>query len=480
MKKHTVAAFFTAAILFLNSCSSDPVTGKKELMLLSEEQEVELGKQADPEIVAQFGLYQDPALQQFMQEKGQQMAAISHRSKLEHHFKVLDSPVINAFAVPGGYVYFTRGILAHFNNEAQFAGVLGHEIGHVAARHSAQQQSKGVLAQFGLVLGRIIAPEFEGFANAASQGVGLLFLKFGRDDERESDRLGVEYATKLGYDAAEMADFFNTLQRTQESSDGEEMPNFLSTHPASAERSKTVRQLADKWQQEANLTDAKVNRETYLKLIDGLIYGEDPKQGYVEKEVFYHPELRFRFPIPTDWRHENSPQHFQMAPKDGKAMMLLTLAQGESLEAVAEQVLKQNSLQAQQTKQVTVNGLPALAIVADQVQQQQVSLRVLTYLIQYNGNIYSIMGVASPAEFENYAPEFEHTMQNFARLTDSEKINRQAERIRIKTLSRSSTLAQALRSFQVLDSRLDELAILNGMQLDDQLSQGTMIKVVSR
>jgi predicted Zn-dependent protease len=111
-------------------------------------------------------------------------------------------------------VYFTRGILAHFNNEAQFAGVLGHEIGHVAARHSAQQQSKGVLAQFGLVLGRIIAPEFEGFANAASQGVGLLFLKFGRDDERESDRLGVEYATKLGYDASQMADFFMTLQRT--------------------------------------------------------------------------------------------------------------------------------------------------------------------------------------------------------------------------------------------------------------------------
>ncbi len=475
-----MAAFAMAALMIINSCSSDPVTGKKELMLLSEEQEIELGRQADPEIVAQFGLYPDEALQRFMQEKGQQMAAVSHRSQLEHQFKVLDSPVINAFAVPGGYVYFTRGIMAHFNNEAQFAGVLGHEIGHVAARHSAQQQSKGVLAQFGLVLGRIIAPEFEGFANAASQGVGLLFLKFGRDDERESDRLGVEYATKLGYDAAEMADFFNTLQRTQESSGAEEMPSFLSTHPASAERYKTVRQLAEKQQQQEGLTDAKVNRESYLKLIDGMIYGEDPKQGFVENEVFYHPELRFSFPLPADWRYENSPQHFQMAPKDGKAMMMLTLIQGESLEAAAQQLLQNNQLQAQETKQLTVNGLHALAIVADQVQQQQATLRVLAYLIEFRGNIYTIMGVTTPAEFANYAPHFERTMQGFASLSDPEKLNRQPDRIRIKTLPRSSTLAQALRNFQVPEARLDELAILNGMQLDDQLPQGTMIKVVAR
>ena len=235
------------ALLIFLGCAKNPVTGKRDLMLLSENQEVAMGQESDPEIVAYFGLYEDKQLQQFIKEKGQKMAAISHRKNLKYEFKIVDSPVVNAFAVPGGYVYFTRGIMAHFNNEAEFAGVLGHEIGHITARHSAKQYSNAMLAQIGLVAGVMIAPEFAQFADAAQQGVQLLFLKFGRDAESQSDELGVEYSTKINYDAQQMADFFGTLQQLQKQSGAEEVPDFLSTHPNPGDRQKSVTKLAADW-----------------------------------------------------------------------------------------------------------------------------------------------------------------------------------------------------------------------------------------
>ena len=216
MKRFLYAFSAVVAFLLLESCAKNPVTGKRDFMLMSTEQEIAMGQQSDPEIKNYFGLYEDPKLQKFIEEKGQQMAAVSHRKDLKYHFKIVDSPVVNAFAVPGGYVYFTRGIMAHFNNEAEFAGVLGHEIGHITARHSAKQYSNAMLAQIGLAAGMIFSPELAQFGDLASQGVQLLFLKFGRDAESQSDRLGVEYSTKIGYDAQEMAGFFATLDRLRE------------------------------------------------------------------------------------------------------------------------------------------------------------------------------------------------------------------------------------------------------------------------
>lgn len=485
MNKHTTFGIVTAVFLLFNSCATNPVTGKKDFVLMSEEQEIALGQQSDPAVLAQFGLYENQQLQSFIQAKGEAMAAVSHRSKLTYQFKVVDSPVVNAFALPGGYVYFTRGILAHFNNEAQFAGVLGHEIGHVAARHSVQQQTKATLAQVGLIAGMIISPEFAQFGDAASQGLGLLFLKFGRDDERESDRLGVEYSSKVGYDAEEMADFFLTLNRLQ-SQNGQAIPDFMSTHPNPADRYETVNQLAFDWKKQLNMTVANVNRNNYLKLIDGLVYGEDPRQGFVENNAFYHPELKFKFPIPATWQHQNSPQQFQMAPQDGKAIMNLTLAPGETLEAAAQQTLKQFSLQVVDSKSTTVNGLPALAVIADQQQQQQAQqqqtqvIRTLTYFIKYGGNIYSIMGISTANDFNNYTQAFTNTMENFSALTDPEKLNRQPERIKVETVNQTATLSQIFQRNNIKEDRMQELAILNGMELNDRVEKGTMIKLFSR
>ena len=180
---------------------------------MSESQEIALGQEADPSIIAEYGLYDNATLQNFITAKGKEMAAISHRSNLPFQFKIVDSPVVNAFALPGGYVYFTRGIMGHFNNEAEFAGVLGHEIGHVAAKHAARQQRDQLLGQILLMGGIIFSEKFRQFADVAQQGVGLLFLKNSRDHESESDKLGVEYSTKIGYDAHQMAGFFKTLKK---------------------------------------------------------------------------------------------------------------------------------------------------------------------------------------------------------------------------------------------------------------------------
>ncbi|WP_245318712.1 M48 family metalloprotease [Hymenobacter elongatus] len=443
------------------------------------------GAQPDPQIVAQFGLLESPTLQRFIDDKGMQMGRISDRPADVKGFTVVDSPVINAFAAPDGHVYFTRGIMAHFNNEAQFAGVLGHEIGHITARHGQKQQTRSTVASGALLLGSIFSKRVAQIAQPLSQGVGLVFLKYGRDDERESDQLGVKYSSKIGYDAAQMADFFLTLQRNEQASGAGGVPAFLSSHPNSADRYKTVQQLAATQKQQLGKTTLSVNRDKYLRLIEGLPYGEDPRQGFVEGGAFYHPDLKFSFPIPAGWKSQNSPSQFQMGEPGGKAVILLIPAGGSSLDAAAESLSKQLNLQSPQASRTTVNGFPAIAIQGDQVGQDQsgqqgVTARTLTYLIQDGKSIYAMVGLTSPASFDTYAPQFQRTAQGFARLTDASKLNRQPERIRIKTVKTSTTLAAALAANGVPSARREELAILNGMQLTTRLPAGTLFKAVGK
>jgi predicted Zn-dependent protease len=486
MKKITLLAGLAYCIIFFNNCARNPVTGKSQVVLMSEAQELAMGKEADPQIIAQFGLYEDKALQDFITQKGKQLAAISHRPNLAYEFKIVDSDVLNAFATPGGYVYFTRGIMAHFNNEAQFAGVLGHETGHITARHSVAQQRNAMLGQLGIIAGVVINPNLARFAETASQGLGLLFLKFGRDAERQADQLGVEYSSKIGYDAKEMAGFFLTLERKGEGSEGAELPEFLSTHPNPGDRNVTVNKLAEEWKTKLNLTNAIVNRNSYLQRIEGIVYGEDPRQGFLENSVFYHPVLKFQFPTPQGWNYQNTPQQVQLAPKDGKALLMMTHAPGKTLQEAASTFVQQNNLRVMDSKQTTVNGLQAIAIIADpapaqgqqQQQQQQQAIRILAHLIQYGEAIYLMLGVSATADFNQFTPYFNNAMQGFRQLTDQSKINKKPERIRLKTVQTSTTLEQALRSSSTTEKRLQELAILNGMKLTDRVAPGTMIKVI--
>ena len=339
IKTFSVILLTVSLVLLIPSCAINPVTGQRQLMFMSEEQEVALGAQYDPTVISTFGLYEDEALLNFITEKGTEMGKISHRPNLQYHFRLLDSPVVNAFAVPGGYIYLTRGILAQFNNEAELMGVLGHEMGHVTARHTAQQQTRQQLSQVALAAGMIAVPEVAQFANEAAAAMELLFLSFSRANEREADRLGVEYSSKIGYDAHKMADFFEVLNKMQMASSHQGVPTWMSTHPDPGQRNIAVNQTTEEWQANLPAQSYAINTNEYLEMINGIVYGENPRHGFVENSMFYHPDLAFQFPVPKNWTLINSPLQVQLVPEDKNAAMLFELSQEKGADVVAQKTI---------------------------------------------------------------------------------------------------------------------------------------------
>lgn len=483
MKRLNFTLLLILSGLLFYQCSRNPVTGKKQLNLMSEAQEKQMGQEADPQVMAEYGKYEDPSLQAFISEKGQQMAKVSHRPEHGYTFQIVSSPIVNAFAVPGGYVYFTRGIMAHFNNEAEFAGVLGHEIGHITARHANAQAKDQLLTQVGLIGLLIASPAAAQFAEALSQGAQLLLMKFSRAHESQSDELGVEYSTKIGYNSHEMANFFSTIGRISEKA-GQRLPAFLSTHPDPGDRFNRVHKLSDKIQETVDKSSLQINRDQYLRRIHGLMYGEDPNEGYVEGGVFYHPQLKFRFPVPTGWQTQNSPSQFLMAEPNGKAMMILTLGQGTTFDEVIANTNKQFSLAPLRSENRTVNGYRAVAVLSTQQvpQGQQAPAEadkpmILSYYIQKDNLIYCIHGVCANKDYQSFQNLFLNTMEGFNNLTDPSKINVYPEYVQIVNAARSATLQEHLSGYGIPQNRHEEFAILNGMQLKDIVTEGKLFKI---
>lgn len=479
----TEISLLFAAIVMIASCAVNPVTGKKQLMLMSEQQEIAMGLQYDPQVISTFGEYKDDDLLAFIQEKENEMGKISHRPNIEFHVRILDSPVVNAFAIPGGYVYLTRGILAQLNNEAELTGVLGHEMGHITARHSVSQQSKQELGSLLLIGGMIVSKDLQQYADYAMQGMQLLFLRFSRDDEREADRLGVEYSSQIGYDAHKMADFFEVLNKMSMSSEVAGVPTFMSTHPDPGDRYNSVNQKATEWQTKLQLPEYKVNGDSYLRMIDGIVYGEDPRQGYVEGDIFYHPELKLKFSFPTGWKLENQPTQVRMAPPDGKAVIIFTMSSKKTLEEASQDAIDQLQLTLLESKKTTVNGMQALSAVSKQVSQdqstgQQQTIMVLSYFIDYNNAFYVFHGVSAEADFNTYLSTMESTMKNFSSLTDQSKLNVKPKRIIIKKVQHAGTLADALNYYGIQQKQMNEVALLNEMSVTDQVPAGKLIKIV--
>jgi predicted Zn-dependent protease len=450
---------------------------------MSEAQEIALGLSYDPQVIATFGEYPDKNLQNFIQSRGAELGKISHRPNLEYHVKVIDSPVVNAFAVPGGYIYLTRGILAQLNNEAELEGVMAHEMGHIAARHTVSQQSKQQIGQLLLIGGMIASEKFAQYAQYALQGMQLLFLKFSRDDERQADALGVEYSSKLGYDAHKMADFFKVLQKMSLSESQGGIPTFLSTHPDPGDRYNDVNKSATEWQTQLNLGTYKVNQDAYLQMIDGLIYGEDPKQGYVEGNTFYHPELKFKFSFPDGWKLENSPLQVSITPSDQKALMLFTMSSQKTLESAVDTTIAQYKLTLQDSKKTTVNGLQAIVIQCKQVSQDQSTGATQTnivrsYFISHGGLIYVFHGVAAETDFVTYGSIMNSSMTTFSDLTDASKINVKPKKVEIVKVQRAGTLSDAFVYYRVPQKQYNELALLNDIELTDQVQSGKLIKII--
>ncbi len=477
MKKVLIALLGMAIIII--GCSRNPVTGKRMLSFMSEEGELRIGAENDPAIVAQYGLYDDKAMASFITKKGKEMGKMSHKPDLNYTFRLLDSPMVNAFALPGGYVYFTRGIMAHFNNEAEFAGVLGHEIGHITARHGAKQYTKQVASNVVMMAGMIASPAFRQFSDVAGQGLGLLLLKYSRDHESQSDQLGVIYSTNIGYDSHEMADFFATLKRLSAEAGADGIPNFLSTHPDPADRYEKVHEYTDHVREKKSSSKTyKVNRDQYLNMIDGLVYGDDPKQGFAENNVFYHPELKFEFPYPDGWSINNMPTQVQMGPSNGEALMLFTLAAESTLEAAFNAQVTSDKLQTLDKNGFKVDGMQVLAGEFLQAGQNG-NIKILTYFIKDGSRIYKMHGMALESNFGKYKSTFDRNFSQFKKLTDPDKLNRKAMTIDIYTVTKDAKLRAILSSNGIPTALLNDVAILNGMELNDVIKKGEKIKLVA-
>lgn len=465
------------------SCSVSHVTGKKQFLLISEEQEIQMGREYDPQVLATFGEYKNDKVLAFLVQKERELAAVSDWPELTYHIRILDSPVVNAFAVPGGYIYLTRGILAQINNEAELAGIIGHEMGHITARHMASMMTKQQVGQLLLVAGMIASEDFRKYANYAMAGMELLFLKFSRDDEREADALGVKYSSKIGYDAHRMADFFMVLKKMDQTGSQGGVPEFLSTHPDPGDRYSTVNQMASRWQDSLGLTTWKVNQDSYLQLIDGIVYGEDPRQGYVEGNAFYHPQMKFRFAVPAGWKVENTPAQVNIAPADGKALMVFAHAPSGSLQDAATKNLYDLGLTVQSSRNLTVNGLPALAVVSTQVTQdpttfQPLTIRALSYYITYNKQNFVFHGVSEEASHNTYLRLFESSMSSFSQLTDPAKLNVMPKKILVKSVPKAGTVSEAFKALGVSSGKMNEVALLNNLSLTDRVDAGRLVKVI--
>jgi len=462
-------------LLLTATCAINPVTGKYELSLISAQQEIALGKETDVEIRSQYGVYDSPSLEEYVNKVGMTLTPHTHRPHLVYNFAVLDTPVVNAFALPGGYIYVTRGILAMMKSEAELAAVLAHELGHVSARHGVQRLSKLLLVQIGLNVGSALSDTFAQISGVASIGIQLLFLKYSRDDEREADVLGVEYARKGSYDPGEMVSFFSSLQNLGDLSGGHSLPGFLSTHPLTSERIQNVQAMLME-SDRLLMTEQAV----YLKHLENIVFGDDPRQGYVEGNTFYHPEMRFSFSFPRDWKLQNEPSQVVLASENGQAAVVLQVEKSsEDLKGYAQRKaseLEEKHLINQQG--LTINGLSSFQQLYDITRPDKETLRVRITHIKKGPYIFSFYTLSTNPDFPKYDFQFSTLVGSFKELRDSRYLNRQPRRLKLIQANGRQTLKQIFMRAGLKKDLWAKLAIMNGMELEQIPEKNKLVKIV--
>jgi predicted Zn-dependent protease len=457
-------------LLLIAACTMNPATGRRQLTLLSEAQEIQIGAQTHPEVMASFGAYEDPEWQAYIQKIGARIAATSERPELDWTFTVLDDPVVNAMALPGGYIYVNRGILAHFNSEAELASVLGHEIGHVTARHSVEQISRAQLAQIGLGMAAAAVEEFRQFAGLASQGIGVLFLKFGRDDENQSDALGLRYMTRAGYDPREMPKVFATLDRVSGSQGLRGTPEWLSTHPDPGNRIANINARIGRLPPEAQ--SGTVGRDSYLRRLEGLIFGDDPRQGYTIGPTYYHPELEFKIDFPEEWQIINQRQAVGALSPSRNAAVVLTLSDKASPRAALEAFFAQQGIERGANR-----GRNLYAFRSYDTQTGEGRAEGLVGFLPHGGRLYQLMGYTGVDNWNAYADSMHRSLTSFARVTNRRYLEVSPATIDIVELPHSMNLTEFVHKYPST-VEVDQLAMMNGVAVETVMDPGTLVKRV--
>jgi len=465
----TLLATAAAAVLLLGGCSVNPATGQRQLALISEQQEIALGQQEAQNALAQFGRYDDAALQEYVAGVGRKLAAASERPDLPWTFTVVDDPMVNAFALPGGPIFVTRGILAHFGSEAELASVLGHEIGHVTARHSVEQMSSAQLANLGLGVAMIASEGFRPYAGLAMQGLQLMFLKFSRDDESQSDELGLRYVTRTGYDPHEMPKMFATLDRISAAhAEGGRMPVWASTHPNPDRRAERTMEGIEALPPDQQT--GTVDRNAYLRHIDGIVFGDDPRQGYFVGNRFYHPEMKFRLDFPDSWKTMNTRQFVAAVSPGQDAVIQLSLARGSSAAEAASSFFATQGIERGSSWRQGFSNFRTVA-----TQEQPNVVRGLVGFLAHGGRVYQLVGYTAEARWATHQPAMEAKLGTFRAVTDRRHLEVRPARVELVEVPERMTLATFNQRFpSTVD--LTTLAIANGVQETATLERGTLVK----
>ena len=470
--RQIVMAAVVAIVVFVSACAMNPATGESMLSMVSEDQEVQMGRQYMAEVEREQGLYDNPVLGAYVDSVGQALAAVSERPEIPWSFKVVDDPVVNAFALPGGPIYVARGLLAHFNSEAEMASVLGHEIGHITARHIVEQMSRQQLAQFGLIASLIAVPDLMPFSQGISGALGVVFLKFGRDDESQSDELGFRYMTALGYDPQGAVDMFQILDRQSTKAEGT-IPEWQSTHPNPGNR------VADAEARLANRTpaDTIVRRDEFMRHIDGLVWGEDPRQGYFIGQRFVHPELAFEFTLPGGWNKRNSQTAVLAGSPEQDAMIQLTAGSGTP-EQAANQFLSAEGIEQTGISRRTVNGLPAVLATFSTLTRRQAVIEGIAMFVEHGGLTYALLGYAPSSQVGRYSAAIERTFESFAPVTDQALLTVVPKRIEVVSVSEDMTADEFITQYPSTEES-EAVLDLNGLLPGDTIPAGTLLKRIT-
>lgn len=473
-------ALTLCAAVALTGCQVAPGTGKQGFNLLSAQDEQQMGAEEHPDVMKSFGgAYGDAELQFYVARIGSQLVRVSETPDQSFTFTVLNSDIVNAMALPGGYVYVTRGLLALVDNEAELAGVIAHEIGHVTARHTAERYSQAMAANIGLtVLGVVVgSPEV---AQLAGYGAQAYLQSFSRDQELEADTLGVRYLSRAGYDANAMAAFLKKLHQyaalearmAGRPADSVDETSIMATHPRTLDRVQQAIQAALNAPAQGR-TDA----EPYLRHIDGLVYGGDPAKGIVRGTMFLHPQMRFQFSVPPGFVLANGDEAVTAANKQG-AVISFTAQPGRAAGIVGylqndwARRVRLDGLEA-----IEINGMPA-ATGATRINTKRGWMDVRLVAVQGPAMIYRFMFVTPPELTAPLAEDLKRTTYSLRSLTPEEAARIRPDRLRIRPV-RPGDSAESLSGSQSFDDlRYDRFLVLNGLEPGANLRPGSLVKVV--
>jgi predicted Zn-dependent protease len=433
-----------------------------------------MGREAAQEAEASIGLVDDAGLQAYVKGVGTKLAATSERPALPWTFGVVDDPTPNAFALPGGFIYVTRGMMSLMDSEAELASVLGHEIGHVTARHAVTMISRQQLTQLGLGLGGVLFPDIAAATQALGAGMQLLFLRYGRDAERQADDLGFAYAHKHDYNMNEMADVFGALQRASELEQQSPLPSWLASHPAPAERVDAARERAAKL---GSAAGGRVARAEYLQQIDGLTFGVNPRNGFFQENVFYHPDLRFRLTLPSGWQHANLAHAVVSVSQNQNAAVRLSLARDNDPALAARRFASQQNVVVGQTSRRSINGLQAF-ITPFNVETADGGISGVAAHLEHRDHVYEVLSYAAAPVFRQYQELLTNVIGSFGPVNDPKILNVEPRRIDIVTLRQNASLAQFNEDYPS-SIPLPTLALVNQVAGPSaRLESGSLVKRV--